>query len=77
MVRLSCSAAWRRAAVVVACVSALALVGCMPASASDVRVRHTLFGMHDGTGSTSSLTQVDLLVAERFWQLLTNSMAAA
>ena len=68
MVRLSCSAAWRRAAVVVACVSALALVGCMPASASDVRVRHTLFGMHDGTGSTSSLTQVDA-GAVRLWDV--------
>ena len=68
MVRLSCSSAWRRVAVTVACVSTLALVGCMPASASDVRVRHTLFGMHDGTGSTSSLDQVDA-GAIRLWDV--------
>jgi hypothetical protein len=40
----------------------------MPASASDVRVRHTLFGMHDGTGSTSSLTKVDA-GAVRLWDV--------
>jgi hypothetical protein len=68
VVRLSCSVAWRRAAVVIVCVSSLALVGCMPASAADVRVRHALFGMHDATGSTSSLTQVDA-GAVRLWDV--------
>jgi hypothetical protein len=65
MIRLSDSAAWRRGAVLVASVSALALVGCMPASA-DVRVRPTLFGVHDATGS--SYTRIDE-GAVRLWDV--------
>ena len=53
MFRLSESTAFRRAGLSVALVATLALVGCMPAQASDIRVRHALFGMHDGTGSAS------------------------
>src|SRR5689334_23577643 len=45
----------RRTGLLVALVSTLALVGCLPAAASDVRIRHAYFGMHDATGSTSSL----------------------
>jgi hypothetical protein len=58
MFRLSSSNASRRAGVVVSLVASLALVGCMPASASNVRVRHAFFGMHDGTGSSSSYAVV-------------------
>jgi hypothetical protein len=43
---------------VAALVATLALVACMPASASNVRVRHSLFGMHDGTPTSSSYGQV-------------------
>src|SRR5262245_48198417 len=44
----------RRIGVVVTLVASLALVACMPASASNVPVRHALFGMHDGTSDSSS-----------------------
>jgi hypothetical protein len=43
----------RRAGVVTALVATLALVGCMPASASNVHIQHTLFGMHDNTATAS------------------------
>ena len=58
MVRLSDSTACRRTGLVVSLVATLALVGCMPASAADVRIKHALFGMHDGTGSFSSYAAV-------------------
>ena len=56
MLRLSESTACRRTgaltALVISLVATLGLVGCMPAAATDVRVRHTLFGMHDATSSS-------------------------
>ena len=52
------STASRRAGVITALVATLALVGCMPASASNVRVRHALFGMHDSTTSTASFPEI-------------------
>ena len=48
------STASRRAGVITALVVMLALVGCMPASASNVPVRTRLFGMHDSTTSMAS-----------------------
>jgi hypothetical protein len=58
----------RRAGAVIALVASLALVGCMPASASDVRIRSTLFGMHDGTASTASLAEINE-GAVRLWDV--------
>ncbi len=62
MFRLSNRSGARRAPVVVPLVvslaAALVLSVCLPASAVDVRVRHTLFGMHDGTGSSESFQHV-------------------
>src|SRR3954453_18099204 len=56
MLRLSESTACRRTGaltpLVISLVATVALVGCMPAAATDVRVRHTLFGMHDATSSS-------------------------
>jgi hypothetical protein len=37
---------------------AVSLVGAVPASAQNVRVRHALFGLHDGTVGTTSLRTV-------------------
>src|SRR3954452_19663554 len=69
MLRLSHhSTASRRAGVVTALVATLALVGCMPATASDVRVKHTLFGMHDGTVTSSSLVEINV-GAVRLWDV--------
>jgi hypothetical protein len=58
MFRLSPRQGSRRAGIVCALVATLALVACMPASASNVRVRHSLFGMHDGTLTSSSYAQI-------------------
>lgn len=58
MFRLSSRAATRRVTVVSTLVATLALVACTPASASNVRIRHSLFGMHDGTADIGSLTSV-------------------
>jgi hypothetical protein len=58
MFRLTSHARSRRLTIVSALVAVLALVGCTPATASDVRVRHALFGMHDGTVGTASLGQI-------------------
>ena len=55
--RASGKAPWR-AGVVAAVVASLAFVGCMPASASNVPVRHSLFGMHDGTTASTSLARL-------------------
>jgi hypothetical protein len=40
--------------VIAAVVGALLTTACLPAHASDVRVRHTLFGLHDGTAGGAS-----------------------
>ncbi len=58
MLGLSSRPSSRRVTVVSALVATLALVACTPASASNVRVRHSLFGMHDGTATSSSLGQI-------------------
>lgn len=62
------SRASRRTGVVALLVAALALVGCMPAAASDVRIRHTLFGLHDKTAASDSLRTVDA-GAVRLWDV--------
>jgi hypothetical protein len=46
------------AVLVGALAAALALTACLPASAANVRVRHTLFGIHDGTDTSSSFQQI-------------------
>ena len=48
----------RRAGVVTALVATLTMVASLPASASNVRVQHALFGMHDGTTDLSSLQEL-------------------
>lgn len=62
----------RRAHGVVVLVAALAagllVSACLPASAANVRVRHTLFGMHDGTGSSSSFQHLHEGVV-RLWDV--------
>jgi polysaccharide biosynthesis protein PslG len=49
---------WRRAGFVGALVATLALVGCMPAAASDVHVRQPFFGIHDSTKSALSFAEI-------------------
>jgi hypothetical protein len=70
MLRLSESTACRRTGalttLVISLVATVGLVGCMPAAATDVRVRHTLFGMHDAT--SSSYAQIDE-GAVRLWDV--------
>jgi hypothetical protein len=58
----------RRVGVLTALLATLALVACMPASATNVRVRHALFGMHDGTNGTSSLSQIHV-GSVRLWDV--------
>jgi polysaccharide biosynthesis protein PslG len=62
MFRLSKRWGARRTPVVVAVAASLAagIVAstCLPASATNVRVRHSLFGMHDSTGISSSFHQI-------------------
>src|SRR5262245_47268600 len=57
MRRTSEGAGWR-AGVVAALVASLALVGCMPASAANVRVTRAYFGMHDSTAATTSYGEI-------------------
>jgi hypothetical protein len=45
-----------RLAAAVVCAVALVMAASLPASANDVRIRHTLFGMHDSTDGLASLT---------------------
>jgi hypothetical protein len=58
----------RRIGVLTALLATLALVGCMPASAANVRVRHALFGMHDATSGTSSLSEIHV-GSVRLWDV--------
>jgi hypothetical protein len=58
----------RRVGVLTALLGTLALLGCMPASATDVHVRHALFGMHDGTSDTSSLSRIHV-GSVRLWDV--------
>src|SRR5215208_2439354 len=57
-----------RIGVLTAMLATLALVGCMPASATNVRVRHALFGMHDATTGTSSLSRIHV-GSVRLWDV--------
>jgi hypothetical protein len=54
MFGLTPRASSRRITIVAALIATFALVGCMPATASNVKVHNTLFGMHDGTFDSSS-----------------------
>lgn len=58
MFRLMSHGRSRRASFVAAVVGVLALVACTPATASNVRVSHVLFGMHDGTATGISYGKV-------------------
>ena len=58
MFGLSSRAGSRRITIVSALVATFALVACTPATASNVRVRHGLFGIHDNTAGSDSLSKI-------------------